>query len=118
MFLMGAKLFPVFEGQGRWIRRAAGRPDVTHAVSHPNRRDFAHPVAEFPKKARKLLGAADGLPIQLRRAQLNLPMHELLRCKDVQGVLAQQADGELDLVFRRPQSAAAILPARQGDHNR
>ena len=115
---MSAKLFPAFEGQGTCIRQAAGRPDVTRAVSQPNRRDFAHPVAEFPKKARKLLGAADGLPIQLRRAQLNLLMHEFLRREDFQGVLAQQSDGELDMVFCGSQSAAAILPARQGDHNR
>jgi hypothetical protein len=83
VFPMRAKLFPALKGQGMRIRQAAGRPDVAHAVSQPNRRDLAHLVAEFPKKARKLLGAADGVPIQLRRPQLNLLLYELLRSEDI-----------------------------------
>jgi hypothetical protein len=43
-------------------------------------------------------------------------LHELLRREDIQGVFPQQADGKLDIVLRRPQGAAAILPACQGDH--
>jgi len=115
---MRPKVVPVLKGHTTRIRQAARRPDMASGISQPDRRDLAHPTPRFPKKAHKLLGAADVLPIQSRRAQSDLLVHELLRLEDVQSMLSQQAYGRFDTVFRRTQGAGAIVPTCEGDQGR
>src|SRR5215469_13765395 len=86
---MRPKVVPVPKGHTTRVRQAARSPDMASGISQPDRRDLAHPVSRFPKKARKPLGATDVLPIQSRRAQPDLLVHELLRLKDVQSMLSQ-----------------------------
>src|ERR1700746_2940147 len=84
---MRPKVVSILKCQATRIGQAARRPDMACGISHPDRRDLAHPVPRFLKKTRELVGAADGLPAQSRRAQLDLLVHELRHLEGVQSML-------------------------------